>query len=116
MAFMFLGILLLVLKVTEYGPVAEWGWVWVLLPFGLAAAWWAFADSTGLTQRRAIRKIDERKDKRRATQMEALGLNTTRRETRVRAARETARRGQSRDEREEVSPDTNETGRQRPKK
>ena len=115
MAFMFLGIVLLLLKVTEYGPVAEWNWIWVLLPFGLAAAWWAFADSTGLTQRRAVRKMDERKEKRRATLMDALGLNT-RRETRVHAAREAARRAQSREEREEVSPDTNETGRQRPKK
>ena len=115
MAFMFLGIVLLLLKVTEYGPVASWDWIWVLLPFGAAIAWWFFADSTGLTQRRAIRKMDERKEKRRETQMEALGLNT-RRETRVQAARDTARRAQSREQREEVSPDTNETGRQRPKK
>ena len=115
MGFMFVGIVLLLLKIAEIGPVADWSWVWVLLPFGLAVAWWGFADSTGLTQRRAIRKMDERKEKRRETQMEALGLNT-RRETRVNAAKETARRAQTREEREEVSPDTNETGRQRPKK
>ena len=114
MPFLIVGMVLLILKIAEIGPVADWSWVWVLLPFGISTVWWAFADSVGITQKRAIRKMEERKDKRRAAQMEALGLNT-KRETRVQAAREAARRAQSREQREEVSPDTNETGRQRPK-
>ena len=39
MAFLILGVLLLVLKLAEFGPVAAWAWWVVLAPFGLAAAW-----------------------------------------------------------------------------
>lgn len=87
MAFLILGILLLLMKYAEFGPVAEWSWLWVLLPFGLAAAWWAFADSSGLTQRRAIDKMEERKRSRRERDMKALGLDV-RRERRVRVLKE----------------------------
>jgi small Trp-rich protein len=87
MAFLILGILLLLMKFAEFGPVAEWSWVWVLLPFGLAAAWWAFADSSGLTQRRAIDKMEERKRSRRERDMKALGLDV-RRDRRVRVLKE----------------------------
>ena len=59
MAFMMLGVLLLVLKLAELGPVAAWAWWVVLAPFGLAAAWWGFADAIGLTQRRAMDKMEE---------------------------------------------------------
>ena len=87
MAFLIIGILLLILKFAEIGPVAGWSWVWVLLPFGLAAAWWAFADSTGITQKRAVRKMEERKVARRERDMKALGLDVHR-ERRVRILRE----------------------------
>ena len=78
MAFLFVGIVLLGLKVAEYGPVAMWPWWGVLLPFGLAIAWWAFADSTGLTRRRAMDKMDAKKVDRRERNLEALGLGTRR--------------------------------------
>ncbi len=39
MAFLILGILLLALKLAEFGPVGAWSWWVVLLPFGLATAW-----------------------------------------------------------------------------
>jgi small Trp-rich protein len=74
MGFLIVGVLLLVMKVAEFGPVAGLGWIWVLLPFGLAVAWWTFADSTGLTQRRAMRKMDERKEERRQRSLDQLGL------------------------------------------
>jgi len=78
MAFLFVGILLLGLKLAEYGPVANWPWWGVLLPFGLAIAWWGFADSTGLTRRRAMDKMDAKKVERRERNLEALGLGTRR--------------------------------------
>ncbi len=78
MAFMFLGILLLVLKLAEIGPVAAWAWWMVLAPFGLAAAWWAFADSIGLTQRRAMDKMEQTKAERRSRNLEALGMGPRR--------------------------------------
>jgi small Trp-rich protein len=85
------GVVLLGLKMADIGPVAGLNWVWVLLPFGLAALWWAFADSTGLTKAREVRKMEERKVARRQRDMEALGLNV-RRDKRVRVIRDAARR------------------------
>jgi small Trp-rich protein len=78
MAFLILGILLLALKLAEFGPVGAWSWWVVLLPFGLATAWWAFSDSIGLTQRRAMDKMEEVKAERRNRNLEALGLGTRR--------------------------------------
>ncbi len=79
MAFLLLGLALLAMKAAEFGPVATWSWFIVLAPFGLAVLWWGFADSTGLTQRRAIDKMEKRKVDRRQRDMEALGLTITQR-------------------------------------
>ncbi len=68
------GVLLLVLKLMGLGFVAGWPWWLVLLPFALAALWWKFADGTGITQRAAMRREDERAAKRREAQFESLGL------------------------------------------
>ena len=78
MAFLLLGILVLAMKLAEFGPVADWSWWWVLLPFGLAVAWWGFADATGFTQRRAIDKMERTKEERRSRNLEALGLGLPR--------------------------------------
>ncbi len=69
-----LGVLLVALKLVGMQPV--WGWPWwvVLAPFGLAALWWAFADQTGITQRYAMRREEERVRRRRDAQAEHLGL------------------------------------------
>ncbi|MEK8049080.1 TIGR04438 family Trp-rich protein [Ideonella sp. DXS22W] len=74
MFFVLLGLLLLALKLFALGPVALWPWWAVLLPFGLAALWWAIADQTGITQRRAMRREEERVRRRREAQAEHLGL------------------------------------------
>jgi small Trp-rich protein len=86
MAFVIVGVLLLAMKLGSWGPVADWGWLWVLAPFGLAVAWWAFADATGWTQRRAMQKMEERKVERRRRQMQSLGLDAER-DARVQAHR-----------------------------
>lgn len=91
MAFLLLGLALLGMKVAEFGPVAAWSWWVVLAPFGLAVLWWGFADSSGLTQRRAIEKMEKRKVDRRQRDMEALGL-TTHRDKQIRRAQADARR------------------------
>lgn len=78
MAFLLLGLALLGLKIAEIGPVATLSWWLVLAPFALAVAWWGFADSSGLTQRRAIEKMERRKVERRQRDMEALGMGTQR--------------------------------------
>nr|WP_316639738.1 TIGR04438 family Trp-rich protein [uncultured Roseateles sp.] len=73
------GVLLLVMKFAEISPVAGWHWFWVLLPFGLAVLWWAWADKVGYTQKQEMKKLDERKDARRNKSLEALGIDTTKR-------------------------------------
>ena len=75
MLFVLLGVALLALKFAEIGPVAGWDWWVVLLPFVAAVLWWAFADKTGLTKKREMDKMEERKQARRRKSMVALGLN-----------------------------------------
>lgn len=74
MAFIVIGVLLVLAKLAGLGPMADLSWWWVLSPFPAAAAWWAFADSSGLTQRRAMQKMEDRKRERREKAMAALGL------------------------------------------
>lgn len=69
------GALFVVLKFAEVAPVADWAWYWVLAPFGGAALWWAYSDMTGLTRKRAMDKIEDRKETRRRKAFEALGLD-----------------------------------------
>jgi len=90
MWFVVVGCLLLTMKMTEVGFAADWSWGWILLPFGLAVAWWSFADATGMTRRREMDKLDERKQERRRRQMDALGINW-RRERRVTVIKENRR-------------------------
>jgi len=91
MGFLIVGVLLLVLYLADISPVTNWHWGWIALPFALAAVWWAIVDATGMTQRRAVRKMDARKAARRQRDMEALGLNVHR-EKRVRVMRDASRR------------------------
>ena len=73
MWFVLVGVALLALKLIGVPPVAAWSWWIVLSPFALAAAWWAYADATGFTQRKAMKQMDDKKAARRGKQMEALG-------------------------------------------
>jgi len=83
------GTLLVILKLMEIDPVTGWSWWWILAPFGAALAWWIYADTSGLTQRRAIRRLEERKVARRERDMHALGLNVHS-DRRKRASRDVA--------------------------
>ena len=42
-------------------------------------AWWAWADATGYTKRKAMEKMDKRKQDRLDRQREALGIKSKRR-------------------------------------
>lgn len=79
MYFLSAGIVLLLLKYLELGPVAGWSWLVVLTPFGLALLWWAWADSSGYTRRKQMEKMDQRKADRIEKQRKALGLDRHRR-------------------------------------
>lgn len=96
MYFVILGVLLVLMKLGDVGPVGEWGgdsafWAWasVLWPFLVAFLWWQYADKVGLTQKRAMDRMEERKAERRRKHMVALGINPRDRERseRVRNAR-----------------------------
>lgn len=69
-----IGILGLLLKYLEIGPVANWSWWVVLSPFALAAVWWAWADASGYTKRKEVGKMEDRKQKRINKQRAAMGL------------------------------------------
>ncbi len=78
MPMLIVGMLLLVAKMAGFGPTADWPWWLVLAPFAAAAVWWSIADSIGLTQRRAMQKMEDRKTQRREHALDALGLNPKR--------------------------------------
>jgi small Trp-rich protein len=74
MYFLGLGVVLLALKYLEIGPVALWSWWVVLAPFALAVAWWAWADATGYTKRKAVEREERRKQARIDKTRDAMGL------------------------------------------
>lgn len=75
MWFVLIGVVLLLMKVAEVGPGADWSWWIVLAPFGCALVWWAWADSTGYYQRREMEKMDEKRKERRVKNLAALGMD-----------------------------------------
>ncbi len=78
MVFIVIGLLLIGLKLADIAPVAAWAWWWVLSPFALAVAWWAYADGSGLTKRREMDKLEDKKKERRQKAMDALGIDRNR--------------------------------------
>ncbi len=86
-----IGVLLLVAKLAEFGPFANWSWWIILAPFALAAVWWEFADASGLTKRRAMDKMEARKVIRREKAMVTLGLTTRREKMQTRSSEAKAR-------------------------
>ena len=73
MYFLGLGLILLAMKYLEIGPVASWSWWLVMAPFALAVAWWAWADSSGYTKRKAMEREDARRKARVDKNKEAIG-------------------------------------------
>ena len=79
MYFLGIGILLIAMKYLEIGPVGTWPWWLVLSPFALAVAWWAWADASGYTKRKAMERENARKQSRIDKNRENLGLQTKKR-------------------------------------
>ena len=79
MYFLGLGVILLLMKYLEFGPVATWSWWVVLTPFALAVAWWTWADWSGYTKRKAVEKENAKKKARIDKNKESLGIKTTKR-------------------------------------
>ncbi len=79
MYLLLIGIMGVALKYLGIEPVAGLNWWLVLLPFALAVAWWAWADASGYTKRKEIKKMDERKQKRIGKQRAAMGQTSRKR-------------------------------------
>ncbi len=73
-----LGIILLLMKYLDIDPVVAWSWWVVLAPFGLAVAWWSWADASGYTRRKAMEREDKRRRDRIDKQREAMGIKRKR--------------------------------------
>jgi small Trp-rich protein len=73
-----IGIVFLLLKYLEIGPVALWAWWIILSPFALAVLWWAWADSSGYTKRKAMEREEERRQSRIDKNRLAMGLEKKR--------------------------------------
>jgi small Trp-rich protein len=114
MLFIVIGVLLIVLKFADVAPVAGLAWWWVLSPFALAAAWWAYADGSGLTKRREMDKLEDKKKDRRQKAMDALGIDrgrqqredTAERARRLAANRVEGTRTEKREKNEKVIRDS----------
>lgn len=68
-----LGIIFLVMKYLDMPPVAAWEWWVVLAPFGLATAWWTWADRTGYTKKKAMQAENDRRQARIDKSKDAIG-------------------------------------------
>lgn len=79
MYFLGIGIILLLCKYLEVGPVTGWSWWIVLAPFGLAVLWWAWADGSGYTKRKVVERENQRRQDRIDKQKDALGLGLKKR-------------------------------------
>ena len=81
MFFVIVGVVIIALNLLGIGPVGDWNWnftgdVWKFtVPFIMAAAWWSWADKSGLNKRREIEKMEARKRARREDNLEAMGLD-----------------------------------------
>ena len=71
-----LGLIFLAMKYFGMGRVAAWDWWLVLSPFGLAVLWWAWADWSGYTKKKAMERENARRQKRVDKNREALGTLT----------------------------------------
>lgn len=67
------------LEMLDLPWAAAMSWWWVLGAFALTAAWWAWADYSGLSARKAEDRMDARKAARLARQKENLGLRSRKR-------------------------------------
>jgi len=71
MAFLGIGIVLLLMKYFEVGPVATWSWFIVLAPFGLAILWWeAIVPLLGLDKKKGHNDLEEAKKERLKKQLQ----------------------------------------------
>ena len=73
-----LGVIFFLLKTLEIGFVADWSWWLILSPFAVAVVWWAWADASGYTKRKAMEREEERRQARIDKNRAAIGTEKKR--------------------------------------
>lgn len=75
-----LGVVLIVLKVLELGPFAEMSWWWIVLVGAIAFVWFEFIErNLGLDKKKAFDEIDKVKKLRIQRALEANKARRARR-------------------------------------
>ena len=60
-----IGLVLLVSKLLDFGPLADLSWWWVLMPFVIALIWWeVFERRLGLDRKKASDELEKAKRER----------------------------------------------------
>jgi len=91
MYFVVIGVLVILANFLGIGPMADWTWtltgdLWKFcVPFGLAMVWWAWADVTGHNKRREMKKLEDKRQRRREEALEALGMDKRARRKKAKA-------------------------------
>ena len=81
MLFVIVGVISIALNLAGIGPSAHWNWdvtgdLWKFLrPFGLALAWWTWADQSGYNKRKEMERMEARRQQRRERNLESLGMD-----------------------------------------
>ncbi|MBL8510344.1 MAG: TIGR04438 family Trp-rich protein [Betaproteobacteria bacterium] len=58
MPLLVIGVLIFLMKLADFGPVARWSWWWVLSPLALVFIWWEFISPlVGWDKKEAARKM-----------------------------------------------------------
>ena len=75
MPFVIIGVVLLLMKILEVGPVATLAWWWVLAPFGVAFIWWeAIVPLIGWDKRQAANKMKKEQEEAQAWKKKTRGF------------------------------------------
>lgn len=72
MWFLAVGVVLLLMKWLEFGPVGHWSWWIVLAPFGLALLWFEVVEPYfGLDKKKAHNDVEKVREERIKKSLEA---------------------------------------------
>ena len=75
MPFVVIGVILLLMKVLDVGPVGNWAWWWVLAPFAVAFIWWeAIVPLIGWDKRQAQKKMQQEQEEQQAWKKKTRGF------------------------------------------
>ncbi len=68
---LYVGLILLVSKLLDFGPLADLSWWWVVLPFVLSLIWWEVVERRlGLDKKKAFDELEVAKKERIARALE----------------------------------------------